>query len=284
MPNRFCTSPLLAVLECSSDAIAIVDESSGEIVYLNPALSRWLEFRHLSNSGLAINDILDFAGAGGDDGIEALLSQSEAQSVSARLRAPGQAAEPVEVRVCRLAYDDEHLVSFVIPAEGLGIGDCDRSSSRRDPLTGLRDRSFLLSRLAELLASDRAADQRFAVLFIDLDNFKQVNDGYGHLVGDNVLREVARRLASCVRTHDHVVRFGGDEFVVLAEQLAAPGDIALIVDRIHDVLKNPIELPAGAFDLTLSIGVAQGGESYRSPEDVLAAADREMYASKRSAG
>jgi diguanylate cyclase (GGDEF)-like protein len=118
-------------------------------------------------------------------------------------------------------------------------------------------------------------------LFVDLDNFKQVNDAYGHLVGDSVLREVARRLTSCVRAHDHVVRFGGDEFVVLAEQLTSTRDIESIVDRIHRTLETPIELPQGPIVLTLSIGVSEAAD-YSSPEEILAAADRAMYASKHA--
>jgi diguanylate cyclase (GGDEF)-like protein len=109
-----------------------------------------------------------------------------------------------------------------------------------------------------------------------------VNDAFGHLVGDSVLQEVARRLTSCVRARDHVVRYGGDEFVVLAEQLATADDIDGIIDRIHRMLANPIDLPEGTIVLTLSIGVAQASAEYRSPNEVLAAADRAMYASKRS--
>jgi diguanylate cyclase (GGDEF)-like protein len=152
---------------------------------------------------------------------------------------------------------------------------------RRDPLTGLHDRAFLLARLQALLQGERPADHHFAVLFVDLDNFKQINDFYGHLVGDGVLVEVARHLSHCVREEDYVVRFGGDEFVVLIEGIADKRDIQPVIDRIHDALEEPIALPAGEFRLSVSIGAAEASPEFQSPEALLAAADRAMYASKQ---
>jgi diguanylate cyclase (GGDEF)-like protein len=152
---------------------------------------------------------------------------------------------------------------------------------RYDPLTGLPDREFLLSRLSALLSGGRAALQHFAILFVDLDNFKQVNDAHGHLVGDHVLREAARRMSHCVREGDYVVRFGGDEFVVLIEQIGDWRDIQPVVDRIHATLEEPIALPTGEFRLSVSIGAAEASPEFRTPEEMLAAADRAMYASKQ---
>jgi diguanylate cyclase (GGDEF)-like protein len=153
---------------------------------------------------------------------------------------------------------------------------------RRDPLTGLFDRSILLARIDDLLQGDRAADRQFAVLFIDLDNFKQVNDAHGHLVGDRVLREVAQRLAGCVRESDQIVRFGGDEFVALIEHVSARDEIQPVVDRIHAALSTPIELPEGEATLSVSVGIAQATADHQTPEDVLGDADRAMYALKRT--
>jgi diguanylate cyclase (GGDEF)-like protein len=187
----------------------------------------------------------------------------------------------VDLRFIRIATPNENLLGIVLgkserfPAvSGAGLEE------RRDPLTGLRDRTFLLARLNELLQGERP-DHHFAVLFVDLDNFKQINDAYGHLVGDGVLVEVSRRLSHCLRDEDNVVRFGGDEFVVLIEGIAGWHDIQPVIDRIHRALVETVELPAGEFRLSVSIGAAEASPQLRSPEAMLAAADRAMYASKR---
>jgi diguanylate cyclase (GGDEF)-like protein len=133
------------------------------------------------------------------------------------------------------------------------------------------------------LEGERVADREFAVLFIDLDNFKQINDRNGHLIGDGVLREVAKRLQSCVRECDHVTRYGGDEFVVLLERVSGLAEVEPVVARIRAALSEPAILSEVRFSLSLSIGVAKSAPHLRSPEDVLAEADRAMYAAKRGA-
>jgi diguanylate cyclase (GGDEF)-like protein len=135
--------------------------------------------------------------------------------------------------------------------------------------------------LSELLSGDRSADRQFAVVFVDLDNFKEVNDSHGHLLGDRVLCEAAWRLCNCVREGDHVVRFGGDEFILLLEHVSAPTDIDLITSRIRMVLAEPIALPDDKVTLSVSIGVAKATPDHRTPDDLLNEADRAMYASKR---
>jgi diguanylate cyclase (GGDEF)-like protein len=281
---KLLVSPLLSILESASERIAIIASDSARIVYSNPALREWLGDSAQLESGHFIHELLA-SGDAQQSVIEKISAVADATSGPALLRAFGHPPQPVRVRVCRMRFEGVEFYGILISRADEEFAVLpDWNSWRRDPLTELRDRTFLLSRLDALLRGDRAADQRYAVLFIDLDDFKQVNDAYGHLVGDRVLREVARRLTSCVRAHDHVVRFGGDEFVVLAEQLTAPSDIETIVGRIHRVLETPISLPEGAIVLTLSIGVAEASADSRTPEDLLAAADRAMYASKHSSG
>jgi diguanylate cyclase (GGDEF)-like protein len=156
----------------------------------------------------------------------------------------------------------------------------DGSARRRDPLTGLLDRDYLGARLTALLA-DRSAQPAFGVLFIDVNDFKEVNDRFGHIVGDQVLREVAGRLASCMRGADQVVRYGGDEFVVVIERITESSDVAELIGRIHSAMAVPVGGPEGDVKLSMSIGAAMATPEMRSPEDLLAAADRAMYAAKR---
>jgi diguanylate cyclase (GGDEF)-like protein len=186
----------------------------------------------------------------------------------------------LDVRLCRLKRHDKPLIAMIVRETSAPTALHPHAFGRQDPLTGLQDREFLLNRVGSLLRGNRAGDRQFAMLFLDLDNFKQVNDEFGHLVGDNVLREAARRIANCVREGDHVVRFGGDEFVVLVERVAAAIEIEPVVSRIRSAFVKPIAFPKGEVTLTLSIGVAQASDDYRTAEELLAAADRAMYAAK----
>jgi diguanylate cyclase (GGDEF)-like protein len=161
------------------------------------------------------------------------------------------------------------------------IGDADRRQI--DPLTGLADRAYFMERLGSLLAGARATDHHCAVLFVDVDGFKQINDAHGHLVGDRVLREVARRIAGCVRIEDHAARFGGDEFVVLLESVRGPEEIEPVAERIRQAFEQPIALPAGEVQLAVSVGAAEAGPWHRSADELIDAADRAMYAAKRAA-
>jgi diguanylate cyclase (GGDEF)-like protein len=161
------------------------------------------------------------------------------------------------------------------------LDDLDRR--RVDPLTGLADRAFFIDRLSKLLQGTRATDQRCAVLFVDVDGFKQINDQHGHLVGDRVLREVARRLAGCVRAEDHAARFGGDEFVVLLETVRGAEEIEPVVARIREAFASPIALLSGEVQLAVSVGAAEAGPWHRSAEELIDAADRAMYAAKQAA-
>jgi diguanylate cyclase (GGDEF)-like protein/PAS domain S-box-containing protein len=147
----------------------------------------------------------------------------------------------------------------------------------RDPLTGLANRTLLEERLRAVLARDGRTGQTTAVLFLDLDGFKEVNDAYGHAVGDQVLTTVARRIATAVRPSDTVARLGGDEFVVLVEG-ASESVIDKVVERLRQTVAEPV--PTLDLEIGVSVGVAvsHGGEA--DPTSLLGAADRAMYADK----
>jgi diguanylate cyclase (GGDEF)-like protein/PAS domain S-box-containing protein len=152
-----------------------------------------------------------------------------------------------------------------------------------DPLTGLANRVLFVDRLDHALArADRRAST-VAVLYVDLDGFKAVNDTSGHAVGDEVLEIVAERLAGAVRPEDTVARFGGDEFVVLCEDLADPGDALRVADRILADLGRPIRHRSGQARLSASIGVVLA-DGRGSGAALIEAADDAMYRAKRRGG
>jgi diguanylate cyclase (GGDEF)-like protein len=156
----------------------------------------------------------------------------------------------------------------------------------KDELTGLPNRALLLDRLdGALRRLHRADDAMLALLFIDLDRFKVFNDSLGHAAGDELLVQVARRLEQVVRPADAVARFGGDEMVVLCEQLAHVGEAVVVARRIIEALAQPFEVAGREHFVTVSIGIApvERAEGIR-PEDVIRDADAAMYRAKAAGG
>jgi diguanylate cyclase (GGDEF)-like protein len=149
-----------------------------------------------------------------------------------------------------------------------------------DPLTGLANRTTLSGRLRHALQRVKRADRTVAVLFVDLDNFKQANDSLGHTAGDELLRVTAARIDEAVRPGDTVARFGGDEFVALCEDVGGADEAMEIAERLRVILAEPIPLAAGVAQVTASIGVALPDRPDRSAEMLLQAADRAMYEAK----
>jgi diguanylate cyclase (GGDEF)-like protein len=149
-----------------------------------------------------------------------------------------------------------------------------------DPLTGLPNRALILDRTQQALARARRQQRPAAALFIDLDNFKDVNDTLGHAVGDELLQATAARLDAVVRDSDALGRLGGDEFVVISEELSMDVGAELIAERLRAALAQPFKLAGGAtqVSVTASIGIAVGVEI--AAEDLLRNADIAMYQAK----
>ncbi|GAB4406483.1 MAG: hypothetical protein OHK0048_26550 [Rhodoferax sp.] len=150
-----------------------------------------------------------------------------------------------------------------------------------DALTQLPNRRLLQDRLRQALAKARRDGATLAVLYVDLDKFKPVNDLYGHAVGDHVLREVALRLLSCLRESDTAARVGGDEFVVLLPQIAQAEDAYRVAEKIHAQLRRPFDLPAGqTAQMSSSIGIALFPEHAQDETRLSHCADVAMYHAK----
>ena len=151
-------------------------------------------------------------------------------------------------------------------------------TATHDALTGLPNRPFLLTRLRQVIDQAHSdADSQFAVLFLDLDRFKVVNDSLGHLVGDALLREVAARLRTCVRPNDVVARLGGDEFCVLLVSGATDDVINRVATRILENLVRPVNLGNQRVVTSASIGITRSCLGYTSAEDMLRDADTALY-------
>jgi diguanylate cyclase (GGDEF)-like protein/PAS domain S-box-containing protein len=154
-------------------------------------------------------------------------------------------------------------------------------AARYDDLTGLPNRRLFHDRLRIALARARRTDKRMALLFVDIDHFKEVNDTLGHGVGDRLLQEVAERLAQCARRSDTVARIGGDEFVVLAEELARSEDAQLIADKIHAAVGAPLVVGEHTLNVSASVGIALFPDHGEQADQLLRLADSAMYEEKQ---
>ena len=150
-----------------------------------------------------------------------------------------------------------------------------------DQLTQLPNRELLRDRLRAALAHARTVHGHMALLYVDLDRFKQVNDTHGHAVGDMLLQTVANRLKGCVRETDTVARIGGDEFVVLLHSVHAAGDPDNVAGKIRQVLAQPMRLDGHDLRIESSIGVARFPEHGEEEQQLFRHADQAMYAAKR---
>ena len=152
-----------------------------------------------------------------------------------------------------------------------------------DSVTGLPNRALFIDRLERVIVhSNRRPGYRFAVLFVDLDHFKLVNDTMGHLAGDELLTGVARRLERCLRQEDTVARFGGDEFAILLDGVQDVRDATRVAERINYELALPFRVGRREVAASASIGIALSASGYEKPEDVLHDADAAMYRAKAS--
>ena len=151
-----------------------------------------------------------------------------------------------------------------------------------DPLTDLPNRALFLDRLQHLFQRARRSlgSPQFAVLYLDLDRFKTINDSLGHQVGDELLIATARRLERCLRPGDTLARLGGDEFTVLLDDVRSEADATGVAERIHQEVAAPLQMQGAEVFTSVSVGIALSSAGYQSPEDMLRDADTAMYRAK----
>jgi diguanylate cyclase (GGDEF)-like protein len=151
-----------------------------------------------------------------------------------------------------------------------------------DELTGLAKRSVLYQRIENALARCRRMGNTFAVMYIDLDRFKSINDTYGHDVGDAVLVAVSHRLTAAVREYDTVARLGGDEFAILLDTLDEPDEAVTVAQRVLALLARPIRVSCRSLDVTASMGISVFPHGGGELDELIRSADQAMYHAKRS--
>ena len=281
--------PFSDLLNLCREPVLVVEPTTGRLQRTNPAAQQWYGKSCSTDGQNTLQSVFPD------------LATPEARSLLSTLAA-GELAEaelPVfftsensmvtrwNAALRRVECDGKIAIGIVLQHAGIDWQSRCRwleAIACRDPLTGLGDRNQLLDRLEVLLDGESHSSHQFAILFVDLDNFKMINDCWGHLVGDKVLAEAAMRLRNCLRDEDILVRFGGDEFIVLLEHVANVSDVQAVAERIQTVIGQPVLRPDGSTTLiSASVGTAWGQAGDRTtPTELIAAADRAMYRSKEA--
>jgi diguanylate cyclase (GGDEF)-like protein/PAS domain S-box-containing protein len=269
----------------SSDLITVLG-SGGEISYLSPSIERLLGFTATELQGTSFLSLVAPADRSRIAHIlEPARAEIDTHTLECNLIHRDGTALEFEIRHSNL-IDDEHIRGIVLNSRDIS----ERKAFERqlahqafhDSVTGLANRALFADRVAHALS--RRSDERspLGVMFIDLDDFKTINDSLGHPVGDSVLRQVGERLLAALRPTDTAARFGGDEFAVLLEDIEGTQDAADIAERLKEAIERPVDAEGKELFVRASIGICltRPGEA-TSPEDLLRNADVAMYMAKR---
>ena len=270
---------LRSVVDASTDAILCID-ARGTIRTANPATSRILGCAQAELFDAKLADFIPGLAADVDMGLAALAGtplERTAQTAAGRM-------VPVEVTLSRVATDEDLFTAIVRDVS-------ERQAQRRalehqathDPLTGLPNRTALARYLGSLLAQANARE-RVALLMLDLSRFKEVNDTLGHDVGDEVLREVARRFLAQLKGDAFISRIGGDEFAVVLPGIHDHATIDELAQRLIESLRLPIDSRGIAMEVGVSVGIAVAPDHGLDSRELLRHADVAMYAAKRHGG
>jgi diguanylate cyclase (GGDEF)-like protein/PAS domain S-box-containing protein len=273
------------ILQAVLDCIITIDHR-GRIVEFNPAAERTFGFTRADVIGRDMAKLIipvDLRSAH-RDGIARYLATGTSDTIDRRFETTAMRADgsefPVELSISRIPTVGQPMFTGFLRDITTQKQMLEQLSYRaaHDGLTQSLNRTAFMDRLRA--AASRAGEERsIAVLFVDIDQFKSINDRFGHVVGDQLLVAVAGRLHGCVRPSDTVARLGGDEFAILVEQVTDPAAVTAVADRIKQALSAPFNLDGLAVTAGASLGIAFGS-SENLPEDLLRAADEEMYRAK----
>jgi len=275
-----------SLVQNASDIIAVLD-ADGTLRYLSRSTERVLGTPPGDFTGQNLARLVHpqdaalvaryFATAGVTPGVSAAMEM--------RLRHAGGSWRCFEAIASNL-LDDANVNGIVVNARDITerkeLEEQLRQQASHDALTGLPNRTLFADRLQQTLNGARRRDSMVAVLFLDLDGFKLVNDGYGHGAGDDLLILVGQRIQSCLRVTDTVARFGGDEFAVLLPDVASPRQAVRLAGRITRQLHIPFPVAGQELCVTASIGITYAPAAGRqsSPEELMRQADVAMYRAK----
>jgi diguanylate cyclase (GGDEF)-like protein/PAS domain S-box-containing protein len=275
-----------STLDRVSEAVVVIDES-GRIHGANAAAQRLFQWQDSELRGASINRLLPQRLRDEHDGYIARYQATGRANVIGKGRIEsGQRRDgslfPMHLTVSDIS--DSQGVRFVGVIRDLTRdreADVLRQRAESDELTGLPNHAHARQRLRECCARAGDGGEGFALIYLDLDRFKPVNDTHGHAVGDEVLKAVGRRLRHALEEHDIVARLGGDEFVALLHGVSRRAQADAVVQRLQASIERPLVVGGIVIHVGVSAGVALHGLDGRTPHDLLQAADQAMYANKR---
>jgi diguanylate cyclase (GGDEF)-like protein/PAS domain S-box-containing protein len=278
-----------AIIEQAQDGLLVADARTGEIVDANPAVQQQLGFTLDELRGRSVLSVLRGPNDSQDPVIATLARVEPSRGIELVQWLKDGRQMDVEVSCVPIESRDRRLVSYLMrdlserkKAQTQLLANQQRLDklANHDTLTGLPNRLFLQAHLPEAIVRCQDSGQMLAVLFLDLDRFKHINDSRGHEVGDKLLQEIAKRIRAAVRPADIVVRMGGDEFVVVLHKVNAPDEVAIAATRINEVLAAPVMIDGRALVATVSIGVSLFPRDGATMGELLKHADTAMYQAK----
>jgi diguanylate cyclase (GGDEF)-like protein/PAS domain S-box-containing protein len=276
-------------LNCIGDAVVCTD-INGKITFLNPAAEKITGWSLLEAAGRPMAEVFRTLNTTAMDSSQTTTQLTVLQVRSVHLppsciliRRDGMEI-PIEESIAAIHDKEGRVTGAVIVfrdvSVALAMAQQMTHSAKHDFLTGLPNRMLLNDRIGQAIASGRRHAKQVAVLFLDLDGFKHINDSLGHPVGDKLLQSVAERLMACVRGSDTVSRQGGDEFVILLSDLSQSEDAAVMAGRVLRAIAQPHSIDQHDLHVTTSIGVSVYPDDGANAESLIKNADTAMYQAK----
>ncbi len=272
------------LVQHSSDVIAVLDVA-GVFTYASPAAHDLFGITPAELQGRTFVELLDHDEQSGVSRVRSALTSNPPgiRNLEVVIRRPDGTHRTAEATLTDLRNDPSVnglVLNIRDVTDRKQLEDDLRYQALHDDLTGLGSRLQFHHQLTEALGPTRRKGSMVAALFIDIDDFKTINDSLGHAAGDQVLVEISSRLQTRLRLHDRAARFGGDEFAVVVSDVYSESDIIGIADRILEELSVPVSLHGQAVRIGVSVGIAIDDDASTSPDDLIRAADVAMYEAK----
>lgn len=275
-----------AVMQQSTLCIFLADINTRVIVDANQAMQRLLGYTREELSGLSLYDFLEKEKEDIYRKILQVLKERSYYIGERRFRRKDGSAVEVEMSVNLIGYRGKEVMCVVardISPRRLAERQLIHTATH-DPLTNLVNRLLLYDRLAQELARARRHNKKIAVINIDLDRFKRVNDTLGHSVGDQLLKAVSARLKSLLRESDTLARMGGDEFMLVLPDIKREEDVIRVAESILQAVRRPFDLESFKIPITASVGIAFYPAEGKDSDALMKAADLAMYEAKSQGG